>query len=105
MKVHVQSLFIGFVAGAAVAAAAPVVLPALSEALRPAAKVLLKQGLLGIERARMTVARAAESVEDLIAEVRAEVEAQLAPKAAVKRNGAAEVVTVNAPRSSASMPS
>lgn len=78
MKVHFQSMFVGFVAGAATATVVPVVLPALTEALRPAAKVLLKQGVLAMERARLTVARATESVEDLIAEVRAEVEAQLA---------------------------
>jgi hypothetical protein len=85
MKVHIQSLFLGFVAGAATAALVPVLMPALSEGARPMAKALLKHGLLGIERLRGAVARTAESVEDLVAEVRAEVETQLSA-AAVRRS-------------------
>ena len=100
MKVHVQSLLIGFVAGAATAVVAPIVVPAVARALRPAAKVALMQGMLGLERLRVTVARAAESVEDLVAEVRAEVEAQLARR---KPNARTDIKVSEAPRASASM--
>ena len=78
MKVHIQSLFIGYIAGAATMALAPVLVPAVKEVARPVAKAFLKHGLIGMERLRGAVARATESVEDLAAEVRAEVETQLA---------------------------
>jgi hypothetical protein len=78
MKVHIQSLFIGYIAGAATMALAPVLVPAVKEVARPVAKAFLKHGLIGMELLRSTVARATESMEDLAAEVRAEVESQLA---------------------------
>jgi hypothetical protein len=78
MKVHIQSLFIGYIAGAATMALAPVLVPAVKEVARPVAKAFLKHGLIGMERLRGAVARATESMEDLAAEVRAEVESQLA---------------------------
>jgi len=111
MKVHIQSLFIGYIAGAATMALAPVLVPAVKEVARPVAKAFLKHGLIGMERLRGAVARATESIEDLAAEVRAEVESQLA-KSNKRRTGsldaaAASVVTNTAipssMRSSSSM--
>jgi hypothetical protein len=78
MKVHIQSLLIGYVAGAATMALAPILVPAVKEVARPVAKAFMKHGLIGMERLRGAVARATESMEDLAAEVRAEVESQLA---------------------------
>jgi hypothetical protein len=45
-------------------------------------KALLKHSLLALERVRTALARAAESLEDLMAEVRVEVDSELAKEAA-----------------------
>lgn len=49
---------------------------------RPLAKAAVKHGVLAAERSRERLAVLAEGLEDLIAEVRAEVEEELATKAA-----------------------
>src|SRR4051812_31323316 len=77
MKIHLQSVMLGFVAGAVTVIAAPVIVPAVASALRPLTKATLKAGVLGVERIRTAAARAVEAVDDLIAEVRAEVDAEL----------------------------
>jgi hypothetical protein len=78
MNLDIKGFGIGFVAGLATAAVLPVVLPAFAEAGRPLAKALLKHTLLGMHRLRVSAARASESLEDFLAEVRAEVERELA---------------------------
>jgi hypothetical protein len=92
MKVHIQSLFIGYVAGAASMALAPVLVPAVKEVARPVAKAFLKHGLIGMERLRSAIARATESMEDLAAEVRSEVESQLV-KANQRRTGSLDATS------------
>lgn len=73
----------GFVSGLAVGIALPVIVPALAEAGRPVAKALLKHALIGVARFKTSVARASESIEDFMAEVRSEVERQLAKRDSV----------------------
>jgi hypothetical protein len=99
MKVHLQSLFVGFVAGAATMALVPVLVPAVREVARPVSKVFYKHSLLGLEKLRSTVARLSESIEDLAAEVRAEVDAQLAKKAARSASEPIRATTVPTSRS------
>jgi hypothetical protein len=105
MKVHIQSLFVGFVAGVATAALLPVLVPAVSEGARPLAKALLKHSLLGIERARGAVARASESIEDLVAEVRAEVDSQLSASASARAASARAASAMEASKSAVAVQS
>lgn len=58
--------------GVALGLALPVVIPAVVEGGRPLAKALLKHGSLAFQRLQVLAARAAETVDDLLAEVRAE---------------------------------
>jgi hypothetical protein len=85
MQKRTKHLLIGFAAGVTAAVALPVLMPVLAESGRPVAKALLKRVLLTLESLRANALRVAESLEDLLAEVRAEVETELAAKAA-KRN-------------------
>jgi hypothetical protein len=57
---------------------APVVVPMIAAAARPILKTLLKEGLILVEKGNEMIAEATEVLEDLIAEVRAEVDAELA---------------------------
>ena len=70
-----------FAAGVATGATLPVVAPALVEAGRPLAKSLLKQGILALDRIKTETARGSESLLDLIAEVRSEVNESLVSSA------------------------
>ena len=56
--------------GAAVIAVAAI--PAIVYATRPLARVALKSGLLFIEKSREAIAEAGEHLDDLVAEVKAE---------------------------------
>jgi len=56
---------------------APVVIPVIVTAARPLAKTALKYGYMAYERSREMIAEAAEAVEDLAAEAKAEVESEL----------------------------
>jgi hypothetical protein len=56
---------------------APVVIPVVAAAVRPIAKAAFKYSLVAYERGREVVAEMAEAVEDLAAEAKAEVEAEL----------------------------
>jgi len=59
---------------AAVAAALVPALPTIARAGRPAARGALKSGLILMERGREVLAEASEELEDLLAEVRAEMQ-------------------------------
>jgi Protein of unknown function (DUF5132) len=58
---------------------APVVIPMIADAARPVAKAAIKGGLMLYEKGREMCAEVAEVVEDLAAEARSEVEAELVP--------------------------
>jgi hypothetical protein len=77
MDLRPRSVLIGFAAGVGAAVVLPFVAPVISEVVRPLIKTLLKQGMLGFERVRTATARAAEGLEDLLAEVRIEVDSEL----------------------------
>jgi hypothetical protein len=60
--------------GVAIGAALPVIIPAVIEGGRPLAKALAKHGTLAFGKFRVLAAKAAESLEDFVAEVRSEVD-------------------------------
>jgi hypothetical protein len=59
--------------GIGAALVAPTVLPALGSSLRPLAKALVKGGVLLYDSVKESVAEAGEQLNDLVAEVRAEI--------------------------------
>jgi hypothetical protein len=77
MKRGTKTWLWGVGGGVVLAGLWPHVTPLLA-ATRPLLKALLKQLLLGAERLRTQAAQASEAIEDLIAEVRSELDAQLA---------------------------
>jgi Protein of unknown function (DUF5132) len=64
--------------GVAIGLALPVIIPAVVEGGRPLAKALLKHGSVALQRLQVLAARAAETVDDLLAEVRAEAQPAIA---------------------------
>ncbi len=66
--------------GALVVVALPYAGAVLGAVARPLAKVLIRQGMLGFEAASEKLARAAEALQDLVAEVQAEEKAALSPR-------------------------
>ena len=60
--------------GVGVALVAPTVLPAVGAAIRPLAKSAIKGGVLLYDTLKESIAEAGEQVNDMVAEVRAEVE-------------------------------
>lgn len=66
----------GAAIGIGVAVVAVAAIPALVHAGRPIARVALKSGLLLLEKSREALAEAGENIEDLVAEVRAEMSAE-----------------------------
>lgn len=64
----------GGIVGAGAVALWPYVGPVLVVMARPLVKTVIRQSMLGFEQSRERLARAAETFEDLVAEVRSEVE-------------------------------
>ncbi len=77
MDARMRSLLFGFGGGAAPTALAPIVAPIFAEALRPMAKALLRGGWLMADSLHTLAARVSEATEDLLAEVRSEVQSEL----------------------------
>lgn len=67
-----NNFVVGLTAALAASVMAPVVIPVVKRAGRPLAKSLVRGGLLLYESSREAIARAGETMEDVIAEVRAE---------------------------------
>jgi len=65
----------GIAFGIGAAVIAPIIIPILSAAVKPMAKVMIKEGLLLYEKCKEMVEEARETVEDLVAEARSEIEA------------------------------
>jgi hypothetical protein len=74
----------------AAAVLAPILMPAMGRIGRPVAKSLVRGGMLMYERGREAMAVAGESVEDLMAEVRAETAATATAGAAAAPAAAPE---------------
>jgi hypothetical protein len=58
--------------GVAATAAAPLIVPGLSNLLRPVAKAVIKGGILAYDQGREAVAQLGEAASDIAAEARAE---------------------------------
>jgi hypothetical protein len=78
--------------GVAIGVTLPIIIPAVIEGGRPLAKALAKHGTINLGRLRVAVAKAAESLEDFIAEVRSEVDdvAHAVPSAMTQATAAVE---------------
>jgi len=74
MKLFSKGLTLpGLAIGAGVVLLAPVVIPAIGNALKPLLKATIKGGLLVYEGAKVSLAETREAIEDLTAEAKAEV--------------------------------
>lgn len=71
-----SNIVVGLSAAVAVTVLVPVLGPVIATIGRPIAKSLLKGGLMLYEKGREAAAVAGESVEDMVAEIRAEGAAQ-----------------------------
>jgi hypothetical protein len=78
--------------GVAIGVTLPIIIPAVIEGGRPLAKALAKHGTIAFGQLRVAAAKAAESLEDFIAEVRSEVDdvAHAVPAAITQATGAVE---------------
>lgn len=85
-------LVTALVAGVAGGLIAPLIYPAVARNARPAARKALKAGIAAVERGRIAVAEAAEHASDLMAEARAEYDAETAPSGHEPAIAAKEVV-------------
>ncbi|MFK0730248.1 MAG: DUF5132 domain-containing protein [Gloeotrichia echinulata GP01] len=62
----------GIIAGIGAVLLAPVILPVVAGISKPVAKSLIKGGIVAYEKSKGTFAELGETLEDIIAEVRAE---------------------------------
>lgn len=70
----------GIAAGVGAVVLAPVLVPAVAKAGKPVAKALIKGGIIAYNKSRSAIAETGEVLEDLVAEVQAElVEEQMQP--------------------------
>jgi hypothetical protein len=74
MDIFKNNLAVGITAAIAATILAPVLVPIITVAGRPLAKSLVKGGVILYEKGRETVAGVGEVMEDMIAEVRSEME-------------------------------
>jgi hypothetical protein len=74
-----SNLAVTVAVGVAAAVLIPVVLPVVARASKPFAKAVIKSGLIVYEKGREAFAEVSEVVEDVVAEARAEIEAEHAP--------------------------
>jgi hypothetical protein len=70
-----KGMLSGVAFGIGAAIVAPIVLPILSAGVKPMAKAMIKEGILLYEKGKEIAEETRETVEDLIAEARSEVEA------------------------------
>src|SRR5688500_12252986 len=70
-----SNLITGLAAGVGATLLAPVLLPFLASLVRPATKAAIKGSVLLYEKGRESFAELSETVDDLVAEVKSEMEA------------------------------
>jgi hypothetical protein len=76
------NIAMGLAVGLVAAVLIPVALPVIARAARPLAKAAIKSGLIVYEKGRESFAELSEVVEDMVAEAKAEVEQEHAPRMA-----------------------
>jgi len=67
------NIFTGLAIGIGAAVLAPAILPVLVGAAKPLVKAVIKGGIVLYDRSKESVAEVGEVVEDLVAEVKAEI--------------------------------
>jgi Protein of unknown function (DUF5132) len=80
-------LMTALIAGVAGGLIAPLIYPAVARNARPAARKALKAGMAAVEQGRIAAAEFAEHASDLMAEARAEYEAELKPEGSAGPGG------------------
>ncbi len=65
----------GLAIGVGVAVVAPIIVPILASIAKPLTKAVIKQGLILYGKGRETLAEAQETIDDLLAEAKSEIEA------------------------------
>ncbi|HET6488747.1 MAG TPA: DUF5132 domain-containing protein [Syntrophales bacterium] len=70
-----KGMLSGLAFGIGAAVIAPIILPILSAGVKPMAKAVIKEGILLYEKGKEIAEETRETVEDLVAEARSEVEA------------------------------
>jgi hypothetical protein len=60
--------------GAGVVLLAPVVIPVVGAILKPVAKAVIKGGIMAYEGAKLSIAETKETIEDLTAEAKSEIQ-------------------------------
>lgn len=63
----------GIALGIGAVVLAPVVIPSVAKASKPLAKAMIKGGILAYQKSRTLMAETGEIIEDLVAEVQAEI--------------------------------
>ena len=66
----------GIAAGIGAVVLAPILIPAVAKASKPVAKALIKGGVIAYQKSRSAIAETGEVLEDLVAEVKAELAEQ-----------------------------
>lgn len=75
MRILGSSMNMGSLAmGAGVVLLAPVVIPVVGAIIKPVAKAVIKGGIMAYEGAKLSIAETKETIEDLTAEAKAEVQ-------------------------------
>ncbi len=69
-----EKVVTGLAIGIGAAMLAPKILPIVAEAVKPLAKGVIKGGILAFEKGKEAVAEFTEATEDIVAEVKAELE-------------------------------
>jgi len=80
----------GLAVGVGVAVVGPLLTPVIGAALRPAAKAVIKAGLLAYDVGRQGVAQVNEMSGDIVAEARSELDESRAARATAANTNAAE---------------
>jgi hypothetical protein len=78
-----RNILVGIAVGLGVAALIKEVAPAFKGAGRPLAKAAIKSGIIALDKSREAAAHVRETYEDLVAEVRSEMEEEARARAAV----------------------
>jgi Protein of unknown function (DUF5132) len=82
-----ESLWPNALIGVGAVLLAPVIVPAIAGGLRPVVKTLVKGGIMITDKVNSMVAEAGEQLDDLVAEVRAEM-AEIVPAGEAAGEGA-----------------
>lgn len=69
----------GIAAGVGAVILAPVIVPGVAKASKPVAKAVIKAGIIAYTKSRSAIAETGEILEDLVAEVKADLSEEGAP--------------------------